>query len=92
MSLQRILKQIRLFNRITQAELSAKIVVSRCYISEIENGKKTPSLEILNKYSEAFDLPVSVILLFAENGDKTSVKHKLTKAVLSFLEWISKVK
>ena len=35
--------------------------------SEIENSKKTPSLELLNKYSQVFEIKVSTIMLMAED-------------------------
>jgi transcriptional regulator with XRE-family HTH domain len=94
-SLSGVLKSIRKFNRLTQLELSKKIGVSRSYISEIENSEKIPSVEILRKYSEVFDIPLSAILLFTENwDDKLSIKNKLkrilTKTTLEFFNWICK--
>jgi len=95
MNLPKILKQIRTFNKLTQLELSKKLDISRSYISQIEKGIKKPTNETLQKYSEAFDIPVSVIYLFAENLDnkedlKSKAKKLLTKSSLSLLDWISK--
>ena len=39
-NLGKILKHIRVFNDLTQLELSKKLNISRSYISEIESGKK----------------------------------------------------
>lgn len=90
-----MLKNIRIFNHLTQLELSDKIKLSRSYLSEIESGKKTPTIEILKKYSNYFDIPLSAILLFAENYDnkkdlKNKAKKILTKNTLKFLDWICK--
>jgi len=95
MNLPKILKQIRTFNKLTQLELSKKLDISRSYISQIEKGIKKPTNETLQKYSEAFDIPVSVIYLFAENLDnkedlKSKAKKLLTESSLSLLDWISK--
>ncbi len=94
-NLPKILKHIRTFNKLTQLELSKKISISRSYISQIEKGIKNPTNETLQKYSEAFDIPLSVIYLFAENLDnkedlKNKAKKLLTKSSLGLLDWISK--
>ena len=93
-NLNKILKQIRIFNYLNQAQLSDKISLSRSYISEIETGKKIPSMEVLEKYARTFDIPLSAIMIFAENyenkeGWKNKAKALLTKNTVKFLEWIS---
>ena len=95
MHLPKTLKHIRTFNKLTQVELSEKLSISRSYISQIEKGVKNPTNETLQKYSEAFDIPLSVIYLFAENLDnkedfKNKAKKLLTKSSLNLLDWISK--
>ena len=88
-----VLKHIRIFNHQTQLELSDSLGLSRSYISEIESGSKIPTLEVLQKYSEVFDIPLSSIMLFAEEfKDKKSLKKKakllLAKKAIAFLDWI----
>jgi len=95
-NLNKILKHIRIFNHTTQLELAENLGMSRSYISEIESGKKTPSLEVLEKYSVAFKIPLSAIILFAENYDKkvgleNIMKKNLAGATLKFLNWIVKI-
>lgn len=90
-----VLKHIRIFNHKTQSELAENLVLSRSYISEIESGSKIPTLEVLQKYSEVFDIPLSSIMLFAEEyKDKKSLKKKakllLAKKAIAFLDWICK--
>ncbi|MGE5632676.1 MAG: helix-turn-helix domain-containing protein [Caulobacteraceae bacterium] len=43
---------------LTLKELSCRIGVTPSFISDIENGKKTPSLETLGKLSEALGIPL----------------------------------
>jgi hypothetical protein len=47
-------------------------------LSQIESGKKTPTLQLLQKYSDEFSLPLSSILFFAENmkGAKPSIEAR----------------
>lgn len=93
MNLPKILKHIRTFNKLTQLELSKKLNISRSYISQMEKGIKNPTNETLQKYSEIFDIPLSVIYLFAENledkGFRNKAKKLLTNTTLRFLDWIN---
>lgn len=86
------LKYIRLFYRLNQKELSEKIGMSVSYLSEIEQGKKKPSLEVIEKYSTHFDVPVSSIMLFSEelanDGLKEKLRVKMTGKMLKIMEWI----
>ncbi|HDL8012642.1 TPA: helix-turn-helix transcriptional regulator, partial [Yersinia enterocolitica] len=64
--INRALKTIRLFHNIKQSELADKLCISKSYLSELESGKKTVSFDILEKYSNNFDIPVSSLVFFAE--------------------------
>lgn len=88
------LKIIRKFHKIKQKDFADKVGIAPSYISEIENGKKEPSLEIISKYSEEFNIPVSSILLFSEKIDNNKKYEKLriksADKILNMLEWITK--
>jgi transcriptional regulator with XRE-family HTH domain len=90
-----ILKHIRIFNHQTQSGLAKSLGISRSYISEIESNIKTPTIEVLQKYSDVFDIPLSSIMLFAEEfkdkkGLRKKAKSLLTKTAINFLDWICK--
>jgi len=89
--LNKALKLIRAFYDISQSELSDSLGISKSYLSEIESGKKQPTIEILNKYSAQFDIPLSSILFFSENMDSKKITDKLrvgiAKKIVSILEW-----
>ena len=63
------IRVIREFSELNQTELSEKAGISKSYMSEIENGKKLPNLELLDKFSEVLDVPVSSIMFFSEKLD-----------------------
>lgn len=91
----RALKTIRLYHRVTQAELADQIGISRPYLNEIERNKKTPSLDILQKYAERFDVPLSSIMIFAERTQDTSADKArvfVADKVLKMLEWVAQGK
>lgn len=84
-NIKTILKSLRKFNRMTQAELAPKLEISRPYLCKIESGKKKPTLELIYKYSEVFGIKPHLILQFAEDKNKAP---KLTKFVVRFLEYL----
>lgn len=87
------LKNIRQFHNIKQSDLSEKLGISNSYLSEIESGKKSPSLELLSQYSEIFDISVSSLLFFSESleGDDKKLSSKFqkksSKLITRLLEW-----
>lgn len=88
------LRLIRVFHDLKQFEVADRLEVSKSHISEIENGNKTPSLELIEKYSEQFKIPVSAIMFFAEQipnakrGEKA--RTKIASTVLDLLSFIEK--
>ena len=75
-----------------QQELANRLDLSKSYVSELENGKKIPSMEVIQKYSDAFGIPASSILFFSENLENpskaTRAKTAIAGKVLNFLKLI----
>ena len=71
------LRLLRVFNDYKAVDLAKELNISNSYLSELENGKKTPSLDIINKYSIFFKLKPSTILFFSEEIDRSNIKGKL---------------
>lgn len=91
--LYRALRLLRTYHQMSQQTLAKKLDVSNSYLSEIEKGVKTPSLEVLQKYSAVFKMPLSTILLFSESLDSerkpsTRLRTAAADKVLRLLEWI----
>ena len=53
MTIPKLLKNRRKLLKLTQQQLADKSNVSRNYISDIEHGKSTPTLETVNKLLKA---------------------------------------
>lgn len=89
----RALRTIRQYHRLSQAEMAAQIGISRSYLNEIERDKKEPSLEILKRYAAQFDLPLSSLMLFAEQTQDShydKARVFFADKVLKMLEWVAK--
>lgn len=90
------LRLLRIFNGYKSAELAQKLGISQSYVSEIENSKKQPTMEILDKYANVFDMKKSTLLLFAESLEKDSTiqksqKQRVALAGMKLLKILEKV-
>lgn len=65
-----------------QKELAEKLGISKSHLSEIESGKKAPTLALLDRYADVFGIPVSSILFFSENLD-SDVKTEKARVFVS---------
>lgn len=94
--LNEALRLIRAYHDLSQSQLCSELGVSNSYLSEIESGKKTPSLDLLNKYSVRFDVPVSSLMFFSEALDSKKVTDRLrvgvARKVVSLLQWVEQKK
>lgn len=91
--LHKALKLIRQFHELKQVDLADRIGISKSYLSELESGKKVISIDILNKYSEAFDIPVSSLVFFSESIDSKgllpiSFKKMVAGKIINIMEWV----
>ncbi len=62
----RALKKVRLKKKFTQEYLSLEAQLARVYISELESGKKTPSIETVFKISKALNIKCSKLIDLTE--------------------------
>ena len=90
------LRLLRVFNDYTMTEMSQKVGLSQSYISELENGKKQPSLEVIEKYATVFDMKPSTVLLFSEaleidQVDNQDKKQRVARAGMRLLKILEKL-
>jgi transcriptional regulator with XRE-family HTH domain len=52
------LKQIRAQKKLSQADIERETGLLRCYISRVENGHTVPSVETLEKFAHALQVPM----------------------------------
>lgn len=87
------LRLIRVYHDLKQKQAAERLGLSTSYLSEIERGVKTPTLDIIQRYGDVFEMPVSSIMFFSENVGKrgtidqarTFVAGKVV-SLLQFLE------
>jgi DNA-binding XRE family transcriptional regulator len=65
-----VLKRIRSIYGYKANEMSASLGISPSYLSELENNKKQPSLDLLQKYADMYDIKLSSLILLSEEFDE----------------------
>jgi len=60
------IRNYRLQKGMSQGDIEKRTGLLRCYISRVENGHTVPSLETLEKFSNAFDVPLYQIFYDGE--------------------------
>lgn len=84
---------IRVFHDVSQKDMAERLNIVPSFLSEIESGKKQPTIALLQKYGDEFKIPVSSILYFSESledgsiGEKTRVS--VSRKVLALLNFIA---
>ncbi|MDC0751199.1 MULTISPECIES: helix-turn-helix domain-containing protein [Enterococcus] len=80
MSIGENIKKIRKENGLTQAEFSKKIGISRTYLSDLENNRKSPSVETLDKMAEKLGVSTTYLI----NGDKYALLYNQDIEAIDF--------
>jgi transcriptional regulator with XRE-family HTH domain len=79
------LKMFRTIHGYKAKELAEHLDLSPSYLSEIENGKKTPSYDVLEKYAEVFDVKLSTLIIFTEDYAKNKHTGKAQNGIRKML-------
>ncbi len=89
------LRLLRIFNGYKSAELAELLEISQSYVSELENNKKQPTMEILDRYAKVFEMKKSTLFLFAESleteKNKLAKKQRVAVAGMKLLKILEKV-
>lgn len=67
------LRQLREERGLSQGDVEKISGLLRCYISRVEHGHTVPSLDSLEKFAHAFDVPL--FQLFYEGGRPAPTRH-----------------
>ena len=90
--LNQAIRLIRVYHDMNQADAAKAVGLSKSYVSGLEKGDKPVSISVLEKYSAAFDIPMSSLMLFAEKLDDSSrenVRTYVADKALKMLDWVA---
>jgi transcriptional regulator with XRE-family HTH domain len=68
------LRELRESKNLSQGDIEKRTGLLRCYTSRVENGHTVPSIETLEKYARALEVPMYKLFL---DGDGQPHKPKL---------------
>lgn len=78
------LRELREAKKLSQGDVEKKTGLLRCYTSRVENGHTVPSLETLEKYARALEIPVYRLFY---DGDDPPEKPKLPRSAVENATW-----
>lgn len=91
-----VLKRTRAIYGYKASEMSSLLGISNSYLSEIENNKKQPSLELLQNYSKVLGIKLSSLILLSENFEEASKNDQIQEftknMMLRLINFMSKNK
>lgn len=79
------LKRLRGIYGYSAKEMSELLGISSSYLSEIENGKKKVSMDLLERYSELLNLRVSTLIRFSEDYEDSELNNASQKFITSLM-------
>jgi transcriptional regulator with XRE-family HTH domain len=89
-----VLKRTRTIYGYKASEMSVMLGISNSYLSEIENNKKKPSLDLLQSYADIFGIKLSSLILISEDFEDAEKKNRsqqfIKKMMLRLIESMSK--
>ncbi|MGA2505938.1 MAG: helix-turn-helix transcriptional regulator [Chitinispirillaceae bacterium] len=84
------LRLLRVFSDIKSKDMAKALDISPSYLSEIESGKKEPSLALIGKYSKQLKTSPSSLLFFAESlgsqKNRITIKQLFVNRIIGFLQ------
>ena len=80
-----VLKRIRIIYGYKASEMSSELGISASYLSEIENNKKQPSLDLLQKYADIYGIRLSSLILLSENMEEAEKSGKGTAFIRNMM-------
>jgi transcriptional regulator with XRE-family HTH domain len=91
-----VLKRTRAIYGYKASEMSSMLGISNSYLSEIENNKKQPSLDLLQNYANIFGIKLSSLILLSENFEEAAKGNKgqefIKNMMLRLINYMSKDK
>lgn len=88
------LRLLRVYHDVKLTELAKEFEISASFLSEIENCKRTPNLELIDRYAKRFSVRSSAILFFSEeigeNSKSSKVKGKIRSNLLKFMQLLER--
>ena len=74
---------------LNQKELSTELGITQSYLSQIENGNRVPSMDLIVEISKFFEVPTSILFWFST--DVKDVREEKREAFLMLKPSVDKL-
>jgi len=96
MLIDEALREVRQGKNLSQGDIEQRTGLIRCYISRVENGHTIPSLQTLEKFAMAMDVPLWQIIRGTDGGPTPapiveSQKHEMPSGVKNDVRRIQQI-
>lgn len=86
MNYSKAIRTLRASKGFSQKKLAFLTELDASYISRIEKGERTPTLDVIEKISKKLEVPMYLVTLLAsEQNDIRGLPEKETKAIANHL-------
>ena len=90
--IHRALRLIRQYHNLSVTKLAEELSIPKQYLDGIESGVKPVGNDILEKYSNRFDIPISSLVMFSaqitnERKLAKKLRSSLAGKILDVAEW-----
>lgn len=86
MELGEALLAVRRSKELSQKALAKRMGVDFSHVSRVEHGKRVPSLDYLEKFSRATEVPLPLILVATHKGALAGVPSELQASLVALLQ------
>lgn len=76
MNIGSTIRLLRKKKKISQKELSELSNISQTYLSQLESGKRNPSIEILQSIGEVLEIPYQIIAFLSMDEDSIPMNKR----------------
>ncbi len=76
-----LVKRIRISRKLTQSKLAEMVEVDAKHISCIENGLSFPSIDLLAKIAETFEMPIYNLFMFESKPTSDELRVELEELI-----------
>lgn len=85
MNIGRAVRTVRERKMLKQKELASALAISPSFLCQIEQGKREPNPELVEKIAEKLDVPIQLILLLATEFRSENPKFSKQLKDISYL-------
>src|SRR5579862_4978591 len=81
------LRTLREDKNLSQGDIENRTGLLRCYISRVENGHTVPSVETLEKFARALEVPIYQLFYDADGGAAPVLQNVPKRKTVEEIAW-----